>query len=126
MHMHIWNGISCRAQQFEIRLTCVVGMNTALHADLNGTAIPGFAYPSRHFLECEVIRRAAQMDRCLSLRKRAKPALVGTDVSIVDVAVDQIAHCIAADRAAKNIGRLTDRIEIGAARREEEGDSFFG
>ena len=109
-------------QMREIGLAGVIRMDAALEADLGCASLPGLGRAAHDFVEGEVIRRATQRLMRLALGEGAERAAVGTDVGVVDVAVDDVADDIAARRAAKRIGRGDDALIVGVARREQPYD----
>ena len=56
------------------------------------------------FVECEVVRRAAQRLVRLALGEGAELAAIVADVGVVDVAVDDVTNHVAADRLAQFVG----------------------
>ena len=100
----------------------VVGMDAALQADFGRAAIPRLDRAARDFLDGEIVRRAAQILVRAAFREGAELAAEIADVGVVDVAVDDVAHDVAADRAAQRVGGLRDVPVVGVARREQAHD----
>ena len=100
----------------------VVGMDAALQADFRRAAIPRLDRAARDFLDGEIVGRAAQILVRAALREGAELAPEVADVGVVDVAVDDVAHDVAADRAAQRVGGLRDVPVVGVARREQAHD----
>ena len=107
------------ATNVQIRLACERRMDAALHADLCAAAIEGLAHAATDFIEIDEIRRAAQVLVRAAFGERAEPALVETDVGVVDVAHDGVTHRVADAALPKFIGLPAEPDEIGAARSEQ-------
>src|SRR6478752_8297554 len=75
----------------------VVGMDAALQAHFGCPAIPRLDGATRNFLEGKVIGRAAQILVRTAFRKGAELATEVADVCIIDIAVHDVAHDVAAD-----------------------------
>ena len=125
VHVHVRQRRLDRAADVEIGRAGVVGMDAALQAHLGGAAIPRFPRAAHDFVQVEVVRRAAQRLVRLALGERAELAAVVADVGVVDVAVDDVAHDVAADRLAQRIGRGDDMLVVGVARGEQPDDFGF-
>ena len=79
-----------RAQDREIGVAGVIGVNAALQADLGRAARPGLRHPPRDLVVIEIVGRPAQMVGRLALGEGAEGAAVGAHIGVVDVAVDDI------------------------------------
>src|SRR5262249_1102541 len=99
MDMHPRHGGTNGADDVDVGLSRVFRMDAALQADLGGTARPGLRASSRDLREVEIVRLAAQRLVRLVLRERAEPAAIAADIGVIDVAVDDVAHDVAADSA---------------------------
>ncbi len=121
------SGSACldRAADAEIGRAGVVGMDAALQADLGRAAIPCLLRAPHHFIQRQVVGRAAQRLVRLALGEGAEAAAVVADVGVVDVAVDDVAHDVAADRLAQRVGRGDDMLVVGVARGEQADDLGF-
>ncbi len=122
--MHARHGIFHRAQQREIGRAVERRMDAALHADFGGAALPGFRGTARDFIEREVVGLAAQIVGGLALGEGAEGAFVFADVGIVDVAVDDVAHGLAADLAPQGVGRVHHFAGFVAARSKQPRDGL--
>ena len=122
MHVHIRQRVLDRAADAEIGRAGVVGMDAALQAHFGRAALPCFLRPPHHFVQRQIVRRAAQCLVRLALGEGAELAAVVADVGVVDVAVDDVAHDVAADRLAQRIGRGDDMLVVGIARGEQAHD----
>ena len=120
--MHIRNCRLDGAANAEIGLAGVIRMNAALKAHLGRAALPRFGRAANDFLKGKVIRRAPQRLMLFALGEGAERAAVGADVGVVDVAVDDVADGVAADRSAKLIGGGDNAAVVGVARREQPHD----
>ena len=107
-----------RAQQGEIGLAGVVRIDAALHADFGRAALPGLAGAARDLLERKIVRpRRAIGGSALPLEKAQKPHLISADIGVVDVAVDDIAHHVAAfPGGARRSAAAQTVVDIAAAR----------
>ena len=94
MDVHVRHGVLHRAQHREIGLACIVGMDAALHADFGCAAGARFKHPASDLLGVEIVGRPAQTRRHLAFGEGAEGAAIGTDIGVVDVAVDDIAHSL--------------------------------
>ena len=104
----------------------VVGMDAALQAHFRRPAIPRLDRATRNFLDGEIIRRAAQILVRAAFREGAELAPVIADVGVVDVAVHDVTHDVATDRASQRVGGLRDVPVVGVARREQAHDVIRG
>ena len=125
MYVHIRQHRLDRAADAEIGLAGVVGMNAALQAHLGGAAIPCLLRSPHHFVQRQIVGCAAQFLVRLAFGERAETAAVVADVGVVDVAVDHVAHDVAADRLTQRIGRGDDVLVVGIPRREQADDLGF-
>jgi hypothetical protein len=76
----------------------------------------------RHFFQRQIVGRAAQILVRAALGEGAEAAAEIADVGVVDVAVDDVAHDVAADGLAQRIGGAGDMAVVGIARREQAHD----
>ncbi len=106
MHMHAGHGVFDRAADREIGRAGIIGMDAALQADLDRAALPGFDRAARDLVEIEIVRPAAQIFAELALGESAELAAEITDIRVVDVARDDIAHAIADRFGAQRIGGI--------------------
>ena len=125
MHMHLRHRRLHRAADLQIFLAGVGRMDAALHADLGSSACPRLAHPPRDLVHGEIVGLAAQVLAHLAFREGAELALERTDVGVVDVAGDDIAHGVAVHLAAQIVRCAADRGEIVAARAEQLHDLAF-
>ncbi len=123
--MHIRNRRFDGAANGEIGLAGIIRMDAALKADLGGAPLPRLARAAHDFIEGKVIRRATQRLMRLALGESAERAAIGAYVGVVDVAVDDVADGVAADRPAQRIGRGDNAPVIGVARGEQPHDLRF-
>src|SRR4029079_13394716 len=87
--------------------------------------LPRLMNAAGHLLECEIVGLPAQIFGQLAFRERAEEAAERTDVGVVDVAIDHVAHDIADRLLAKRVGRGADGIEIRTACLEQANDLLF-
>ena len=66
---------------------------------------------ARYFLVVQIIRPAAKSFVALALGEGAEAASVEADIGVIDVAVDDIAHRVAAGFGAPPVGGLAHRSE---------------
>ena len=59
MNMHFRHGFLHGFHNFKVGLTGVFGMNTALHAHLGRTTIPGFSNASLNLFVGKIVRSSA-------------------------------------------------------------------
>ena len=104
----------------------VVGMDAALQAHFRRPAIPRLDRATRDFLDGEIIRRAAQILVRAAFREGAELAPEVADVGVIDVAVHDVTHDVATDRASQRVGGLRDVPVVGVARREQAHDVVSG
>ena len=126
VHVHVGGRFLHRAAEVEIGLPGVVGVDAALHADFGRAALPGFDHAPLHLVEPEVVRLAAQVLGELALGEGAELAAEVADVGVVDVAVDDVGHDVAARLAPQRVGGVHHRLEVVAAGAEERRHFVFG
>src|ERR1700684_4123817 len=100
-------------------------MDAALEADFGRASLPRFGRAAHDLIEGKVIRRAPQRLMRFAFGEGAERAAIGAHVGIVDVAVDDVADDIAADRPAKLIGCGDNALVIGVARCEQPYELWF-
>ena len=100
-------------------------MDAALHAHFGGAARPCLGDAARDLAVVKVVGRAAQVGVLPPFREGAKTARVVADVGVVDIAVDRIAHSVAASGAAHGICGGAHCFDFVAARGEETRDFAF-
>ena len=125
VHMHIGQRGLDRAADADIRRAGVVGMDAALQAHFRRAALPCLPRTPHHFVQCQIVRRAAQFLVRLALGERAELAAIIADVGVVDVAVDHVTHDVAADRLTQRIRCGDHMLIVGIARREQPHDLGF-
>src|SRR5271156_5429049 len=101
-------------------------MNAALQANLCRAALPRLADAAREFSRVKVIWSAAQRSVPAALGKRAELASVSANISVIDVAIDDVVHDLAVDLATQRIGRITHGSHVLAARFKQLDDLVFG
>ena len=99
VHVHVGRGGFHGGDDAEIGLARIARPDAALQADLGGAALPGLARAPRDLLEREVVGLLAMAETVPALGEGAEGAAVGADVRVVDVAVDDVGHGVAAARA---------------------------
>ena len=100
-------------------------VDAALQADFHRATIPRLERPSLDFFELEVIGPPAQIFAELALGKGAELATEITDIGVVDVAGDDVAHRVAAMRGAQRVGRRAHDMKGIAAACEQRDDFIF-
>src|SRR5262245_40430575 len=107
MDMHAWLSQFHRAYDVQISASGVVRIDAALPADFGRAAVPCGLHAARDLLRRESVGRPAKRFTDLALGEGAEVASVDTDIRIVDVAVDDIAHRATTRRFTQAIGSLT-------------------
>src|SRR5439155_27315080 len=79
------------------------GMNAALKAHLGRAALPGFFAAPHDLAVRHEVRRTAQIRGELPFRERTEAAAEVTDVRVLDVARDDIAHLVTAHLAPEPV-----------------------
>ena len=107
--MHTGGCTAHGGQNIEIGLPGVIRMNTALHTDFSGSALPGLDTPPGDSFSTDIVGTAAQVFTQLALGERTELAFEVTDIGVVDIAIDHIANGIAAALSPQLIG-LADKV----------------
>ena len=97
-------------------------MDSTLEADLGCAAIPGFLATAHDLLVRHEVRRTAQVRGELPLRERAEAATEVTDVRVLDVARDDVAHLVTAHLAPEAVRGGKHPVALVAARAKETRD----
>ena len=95
MHVHLRRRGLHRVDDAQVGVAGVRRVDAALHAHLGGAALPGLAHAARDLGGVEVVGRIA-VALLAALGEGAELAAEGADVRVVDVAVDDEAHRVAA------------------------------
>ena len=111
-----------RAQDADVGLAGVFGMDAALHAHFRAAPAPSLLGAPLNLLMGEVVGPAAQVLRQLALGEGAELAFEVADVGVVDVAVDDEAHGVAVDLGAQAVGGLNHCGEVAVARLKQPHD----
>jgi hypothetical protein len=91
-------------------------MNPALHANFRGTPSPRLCSTAADLLESEIVWFAAKRSGRFAFRERAKTAFIFADVRIIDIAVDNISHYVAAYFVPEAISGARDFHYLAIAR----------
>src|SRR5215471_1485423 len=118
-------GLEDGAHQSQIGVARVGWMNAALEADFGGPGLTSLEGAPSDFLECEIIRSAAQMIAELAFRKGTEAARVTAHVGVVDVAVDHVGDDVGVDLCAQAVSSGANLIDLRSAGREQAHDLVF-
>src|ERR1022692_1667184 len=100
-------------------------MDAALQTYLGRTRGRRLERSVRHFVEFEIVSRAAQIFGPAAFRERAETAVVQTDVRVVDIAIDDVGDRIAHRLATQAVRRGNYVIEVATLDAEEAHDMSF-
>src|SRR3954453_13512032 len=104
MDVHPGQGLLDRAADPEIGRAGIFRVDAALQADFGGAALPGLLAAPDDFVEVEIVGPAAQILAELALREGAELTAEIADIRVVDIAGNNISHCIARNLAAQPVG----------------------
>src|SRR6516165_3942682 len=95
-------------QQRQIGPPIELRMNPALHANFRGPPGPRLCSTAADLVESEIVGFAAKRSGRFAFRERAEPAFIFADVRVIDVAIDNISHYVAAHFVPEAISGARD------------------
>src|SRR5262245_13493203 len=114
--MDLRHGLLNGSENVEVGIAGEARVNPTLEAHLGATARPGFLDSCANLVEVQQIRLLGSFLLSLTLRERAKPAAVGADVCVVDIAVYDVRCHVTDHGGAKMVSCVAQRGELAAAR----------
>src|ERR1022692_2431374 len=100
-------------------------MDAALQTYLGRTRGRRLERAVRHFVEFEIVSRAAQILGPAAFRERAETAVIQTDVRVVDIAIDDVGNRIAHRLATQAVRCGNYLIEVATLDADEGHDMSF-
>ena len=114
-----------RPGHVEVVLAVELGVDPPLQADLGGPQRFGLADPLGDLVQGQEIGGAAQVEGQRPFGEGAEPALEGTDVGVVDVAVDHVGDLVAHRVDAELVGHFGHRPHFGPPCSEQGDDGVL-
>src|SRR5262245_53592939 len=125
MDVYLRSRVFGGANDGEVRFPGIAGMDAALHADFGRTTLPRFRDAPGDFFERQIVGFAAFRMRRTAFGKSAKRAAIRADIGVIDIAIDNVAHRIAARCLPQLVSRLAHEIEFLASRPEQADQLLF-
>ena len=130
MYVHIRHCLPNSVNNVHVGLAGIIWMNATLHTYLSGSSIPCFDTAPSNFFSANIIGSSPKVFAEFAFGKRAELALEVTDVSVINITIDNVTHRVAINLLSKFVSTLCNIRKILTSALKQfgnflNGDCFF-